>query len=92
LLDYAPREKQTKIVGILNAIPEINAFRNVKVRTAGPYTFVSVIVSLNPHLRLKYAHEICDKVENEICREIEKCDVIVHVEPVDQMSSDEKIY
>jgi ferrous-iron efflux pump FieF len=77
-----------RIVNILKSIPELYAFRNVKVRTAGPYTFVSVIVSLNPHLRLKYAHEICDKVENEICKEVEKCDVIIHVEPVDQMASD----
>jgi cation diffusion facilitator family transporter len=86
LLDYAPKEKQSSIVNILNSIPELNAFRNLKVRTAGPYTFVSVTVTLNPQLMLKYAHEICDKVENEICREVEKCDVIVHVEPVDQIS------
>jgi cation diffusion facilitator family transporter len=90
LLDYAPKEKQSRIVNILKSIPELNAFRNVKVRTAGPYTFVSVIVSLNPQLHIKYAHEICDKVENEICREVEKCDVIIHVEPVDQIASDDK--
>jgi len=85
LLDYAPREKHSRIVNVLNSIPELNAFRNLKVRTAGPYTFVSLIVTLNSQLRLKYAHEICDKVENEICREVEKCDVIVHVEPVDRI-------
>jgi divalent metal cation (Fe/Co/Zn/Cd) transporter len=77
-------------VSILKSIPELHTFRNLKIRTAGPYTFVSVIVSLNSQLRLKYAHEICDKVENEICREVEKCDVIVHVEPDDQMSANHK--
>lgn len=81
LLDYAPREKVSKIGSILNSLPEIDSFRNLKVRTAGADTFVSVIVTLNYQLRLNYAHKICDKVEKEICKEIDRCDVFVHVEP-----------
>jgi cation diffusion facilitator family transporter len=84
LLDFAPREKHSKIESILNSIPEVNAFKNLKVRTAGADTFVSVIVNLNSQLRLNYAHEICDKIEQKICKEIERCDVMVHVEPLEQ--------
>lgn len=81
LLDYAPREKVTKIEYVLNTLPEIDSFHSLKIRTAGADTFVSVSVVLNPQLILTKAHEICDKVEKEISKEVERCDVFVHVEP-----------
>ena len=84
LLDSSPREKNSKIESILNSMPEVNAFKSLKVRTAGADTFVSVKVYLNAQLRLNYAHEICDKIEQKIREEIERCDVMVHVEPLDQ--------
>jgi cation diffusion facilitator family transporter len=82
LLDYAPREKVNKIEKVLNAISDINSFQNLKVRCAGADTFVSVIVTLNPQLRLDQAHNICDIVEIEISKEVDRCDVFVHVEPL----------
>jgi cation diffusion facilitator family transporter len=90
LLDYAPREKLIKIERALNAFPEIDTFHSLKVRTAGADTFVSVIVTLNPNLRLCHAHEICDKVENEIFKVVERCDIIVHVEPFDEQVNNSK--
>jgi cation diffusion facilitator family transporter len=85
LLDYSPREKVSKIGSILKSLPEINSFRSLKVRTAGADTFVSVTVTMNSQLRLSSAHKICDTVESEIRKEIDRCDVFVHVEPVDQV-------
>jgi cation diffusion facilitator family transporter len=84
LLDYAPKDKLSKIENILNSIPEINAYRSLKVRSAGADLFISVIVTLNAKLHVNYAHEICDKVEREIRKEVTRCDIIVHVEPQDQ--------
>jgi divalent metal cation (Fe/Co/Zn/Cd) transporter len=60
---------------------EIDSFSDIKVRTAGADTFISVKVTLNPDMRSGMAHLICDKVESEICKIIERCDVLVHVEP-----------
>jgi cation diffusion facilitator family transporter len=82
LLDYAPRDKVNKIESILKTLPEIDKFHTLKVRTAGADTFVSVIVTLNPQLSFSHAHEICDKVESEICLVVDRCDVFVHVEPL----------
>jgi cation diffusion facilitator family transporter len=84
LLDYAPRDKVNKIETVLYTFPEIESFQSLKVRTAGADTFVSVIVTLNPQLMLNHAHEICDKIEAEICKVIDRCDVFVHIEPFDQ--------
>jgi cation diffusion facilitator family transporter len=82
LLDFAPHDKVNKIEGVLKTIPEIDTFHSLKVRTAGADTFVCVIVNLNPHLPFTHAHDICDKVEKEIGKVVERCDVFVHVEPV----------
>jgi cation diffusion facilitator family transporter len=82
LLDYAPREKVTQIEGILKSLSEIDKFHSLKVRSAGADTFVSVVVNLNPGLNLAQAHDICDKIEREICFIIDRCDVFVHFEPV----------
>lgn len=81
LLDYAPGDKVAKIEDVLNKLPEIDSFQSLKIRTAGADTFVSVIVILNPQLKLTQAHEICDRIEKEICKVVKRCDVFVHVEP-----------
>lgn len=87
LLDFAPKERVNKIETVLNSIPEINSFHNLKVRTAGADTFVSVVLKLNHQLRSIQAHGICDKVEEEINKVIDRCDVIVHVEPENLLNS-----
>jgi cation diffusion facilitator family transporter len=84
LLDYAPMDKVNKIENILNSFPQIEAYYSLKVRAAGADTFVSVIVALNPQLSYSQAHEICDRIESEICKVVDRCDVFVHVEPLKQ--------
>lgn len=81
LLDYAPREKVEKVENLLKSMSVIDSFSNVKIRTAGADTFVSVTVKLNPEMNFCLAHDICDKIENEIRKVIDRCDVFVHVEP-----------
>jgi cation diffusion facilitator family transporter len=84
LLDYAPMDKVNKIENILNSFPQVEAYYSLKVRAAGADTFVSVVVALNPQLSYSQAHEICDRIESEICKVVDRCDVFVHVEPLKQ--------
>lgn len=84
LLDYAPRDKVTKAESVLNSITEIKDYHSLKVRTAGADTFVRVIIKLSPDINLEQAHNICDLAEREIKVAIERCDVIIHVEPINQ--------
>lgn len=83
LLDYAPGEKVTAVENILKSLNQIKTYHSLKVRTAGADTFISVTVTLDDQLNLGIAHEICDIVEGEISKTIERCNVIVHVEPWD---------
>jgi cation diffusion facilitator family transporter len=88
LLDKAPLETINKIELILGTFSEIKHFHNLKVRTAGADTFVKVVLTVDGQISLIQAHEICDKVEKEICTVIDRCEVFVHAEP--QVISDNK--
>ena len=81
LLDYAPGDKVVKIENVMNNIPEIESFHSLKVRTAGADTFIRIVVTLNPEIKVDLAHSICNKIESKISNVIDRCDVIVHVEP-----------
>jgi cation diffusion facilitator family transporter len=84
LLDFSPVERLLLIENILNSSHEIKAYHSLKVRTAGAYTFVNVVISLKPQIILYQANEICNKIEKEICKVVNQCDVFVQVEASNQ--------
>ncbi|MCX6262536.1 MAG: cation transporter [Bacteroidia bacterium] len=84
LLDFPSRERVLIIEKALNSSHEIVTYHSLKVKIAGADTFVSVVVNLNPQLKLDQSHEICNNVEREICKMVDRCDVFVHVEPLNQ--------
>jgi cation diffusion facilitator family transporter len=81
LLDKAPAESVKKINEILAGFPEIKHYHDLKIRTAGADTFVKLNVHLQPDLPLDNVHEICDRIEEEIRKNIPRCEVFVHPEP-----------
>lgn len=83
LLDTAPEETILLVKKTLEEFPEVQDFHSLKIRTAGADTFVKVNVHLDPELSLRDVHEICDKIENEICRRIDRSEVYIHAEPHD---------
>ncbi len=83
LLDTAPEETILLVKQTLAEFSEVKDAHSLKIRTAGADTFVKVNVHLDPELSLRQVHEICDKIENEICRRIERSEVYIHAEPQD---------
>ncbi len=81
LLDKAPGDLIIKVEQILKSFPEIKTYHNVKVRIAGADTFVKVNIHLQPELSLPEVHDICDRIEEEIGKNITRCEVFVHPEP-----------
>lgn len=81
LLDKTPEETRSKIQNVLINIPDIIKFHNLKVRTAGADTFVIVNVHLKSDLTNQESHCICDRIENEVKNVVERCEIVVHVEP-----------
>ncbi|MDP4238503.1 MAG: cation diffusion facilitator family transporter [Bacteroidota bacterium] len=81
LLDKSP-VYTTKIVHeILNEFPEVLKFHGLKARTAGADTFIKFNVHFNPDLSIREVHEVCDKIEKEIKKRVNRSEVYIHAEP-----------
>ena len=81
LLDRVPDGLTEKVEEQLKSDGDIIEFHDLKIRVAGPDTFVKVNVHINPDLDIAAAHDICDKIEQKICSKIPRCEIIVHAEP-----------
>ena len=81
LLDRVPDGLTEKVEERLKSNTDIVSFHDLKIRVAGPDTFVKVNVHIHPDLGLADAHKICDKIEKDICMMIPRGEIIVHAEP-----------
>jgi cation diffusion facilitator family transporter len=81
LLDRTSPETVKKITNIIQEIPDVLSFHDLKIRNSGSYTFVELNIHVDPSLTIEQAHEISHKVEERICTAIDKCEVHVHEEP-----------
>jgi cation diffusion facilitator family transporter len=87
LLDTAPGSTLEKIESVLKNVKEITDFHDIKIRTSGADTFVEINIHVDPELNIQEAHEISHKVEEEISKIIERCEIHVHTEP-EELSED----
>jgi cation diffusion facilitator family transporter len=83
LLDRSPLTLSDEIASIIQLIPDVVYFHDLKVRVAGADTFVNVTIHIDPGLNIKDAHAISHKVESIICSRIERCEVHIHYEPAE---------
>jgi cation diffusion facilitator family transporter len=81
LLDKAPRVTYDKVENVIKGIKEITYYHDLKIRTSGADTFVEVNIHVDPDLNIQKAHEISNKVEEEILKTIDRCEIHVHIEP-----------
>ena len=81
LIDKAPADTTDKVHQVLLKFEEIKHFHSVKIRTAGADTFIKFNIHLDPDMNLLQAHELFDKIENEINKLIPRCEVYIHAEP-----------
>ncbi|TKJ30134.1 MAG: cation-efflux pump [Chloroflexi bacterium B3_Chlor] len=83
LLDTAPAGLAQQINGHVEQIEGVSACRQVRVRRAGPKSFVDIVLEINGDATFDAAHEITAKVEDVVGRLIPRADVVVHYEPGD---------
>lgn len=83
LLDRTPKGIHEIVSTKLTEIPEIRNFHDLKIRSAGPETFINVNVHFDKEITLSLAHELCDRIERDLSETIPHCKVIVHPEPDD---------
>ncbi|HAT61980.1 MAG TPA: cation transporter [Prevotella sp.] len=81
LLDKVPEGLTEKVETKLKSNKEIVYYHNLKIRVAGPDTFVEVNIHLQPQTDLETAHGICNRIEKDMETLIPRCTTIVHAEP-----------
>ena len=83
LMDVSPsREIEEKIKRVLSSIEEVKEYEGLKLRQAGPYIFGEVKIKVKKFIDVKRAHEISERIEERIRREISQIDSFtIQVEP-----------
>ncbi len=81
LLDTSPDALSEDITSLIQSIPEVKSFHDLKVRISGADTFINLTIHLETGLSISEAHEISHMVEQKICSRITRCEVQIHYEP-----------
>jgi cation diffusion facilitator family transporter len=81
LIDRAPTKIVDQINQVIDKIPGVVKYHDLRVREGGPYKFVELNIHVNKGLSIEDAHSISENVEDEITKKIPRCKVTVHIEP-----------
>jgi len=83
LVDHSlPPEEQALVEGILSeARNECGGFHDLRTRQSGKYRQIDCHLTLPPEMTVAKAHQICDRLENEIEAKLKHVIVVIHVEP-----------
>ncbi len=88
LLDRAPAGLAERIGERIRAVEHVRACDRVRLRTAGPTTFVEATVRLDPGLPTALAHQVVQRVQEAVVAEWPRTEVAVLVEPADLAPED----
>ncbi|MFX0079329.1 MAG: cation diffusion facilitator family transporter [Candidatus Hermodarchaeota archaeon] len=82
LLDRAPSGLETPIRRVIEDIDGIRKCGRIRLRKAGPVTFVDVVCHAEHTIPLASAHEISVKARKAVEQIVERADVVVHMDLV----------
>ena len=86
LLDTSlPEKDQKTILKVLEAyIPEeIVKVRELKTRKAGAEKLIELVIVIPKNKTIESGHNLCDRIEEDLKKNIENSSVIIHIEPCD---------
>jgi cation diffusion facilitator family transporter len=85
LLDSAlPSADQKLIAAVLHPYEKVGlVFHALRTRMAGPRRFVSLHVLVPGNWTVQHGHEICDEIELAIVAALPECNVLTHLEPLE---------
>jgi cation diffusion facilitator family transporter len=86
LMDRAPSISAEAIAAAAERASGVSEARRVRVRGSGRQMFADVTVAAGRTASLERAHDISERVEEEVARVAPGTDVVVHVEPVSETS------
>ncbi|MDP2961203.1 MAG: cation diffusion facilitator family transporter [Sulfurimicrobium sp.] len=90
LMDAAlPEQEIRSIEAIISAaLPTGASFHDLRSRKAGPRRFAEFHLLVPGETSVRVSHELCDRIEDAIGRELVQISVIIHVEPTETHSGE----
>lgn len=77
-----PEQFTQQITSIVKQHPLVYGVHDIRTRQSGPTKFIQFHLELHDQMSLFEAHEVADKVEASIIREIPEAEVLIHQDPI----------
>jgi cation diffusion facilitator family transporter len=89
LMDRAvPDEDRAVIVGVLEALRKQGGdYHRLRTRMAGAKSFIDVHVLVPGSMTVQDGHDLVERLENEITAKLPHCEVLTHLEPLEDPKS-----
>ncbi len=89
LMDVAPEKAKTDLIKetILANAAGAREVHDIRVRVAGPVTFIEFHLIVDGAMSVEDSHAICDRIENELQKTVKGANTTVHVEPAHKEKS-----
>lgn len=76
-----PEEKRQRFVEVAARHPELSNLHDLRTRTAGNRDFVQFHVDLPENMTVGEAHDIIERVEEDLQRAFPEVDLLIHIDP-----------
>ena len=76
-----PEEKRLAFVEAAAEHPELSNLHDLRTRTSGNRDFVQFHVDLPGNMTVEQAHDIIERVENDLCRRFPAMELLIHIDP-----------
>lgn len=82
LVDTVPEGLTDEVIRLAKKVNGVVGIEKARVRPAGAFVFIDMVVSVSRKMQLEKAQEICTLIEQRIQKVIPEADVTVHTKPL----------
>jgi ferrous-iron efflux pump FieF len=76
-----PDEDRARIKELVMAQPGVLSMHDLRTRSSGPHVFIQFHVEVDRHISLLAAHDILDRIEDDLLERYPGAEVIIHADP-----------
>ncbi|MED1412850.1 cation transporter dimerization domain-containing protein, partial [Bacillus paramycoides] len=77
-----PEEEEQKIIKIIESYKdEYIEFHDFRSRRSGPTEYIDFHLVVSSHDNIETAHELCDRIEQNIKKQFDRAHILIHLEP-----------
>jgi ferrous-iron efflux pump FieF len=76
-----PEDKRLRFVEVAAMHPELSKLHDLRTRTSGDRDFVQFHVDLPSGMTIGDAHDVIERVEDDLCRAFPGMELLIHIDP-----------